>query len=130
MVLRCTEPSAVVRNAYEGHSEYPALEFKVCTEHDRQIRDGVPYRYIFEDKIVYMGKDIDTAEQRLLVEYLGWEDYAGWPPGAARHKFLDESGTPFGIMMTEELIAQMRRSWEEIGLGDDRGLGQGQDGNS
>lgn len=118
MVLRCPNAGEVVRNAYEGHADYPALEYVVCSEHDQQMRDGVPYRYDALSNAVYMGKDINAAGQRMLTEYVGWSDWAGLPPDTRLHKFRDDAGEELHVLIPGALLGKLRAEWESWGFGD------------
>lgn len=119
MVLRCGNESAATRVVHSGDPDRLPIEFRVCREHDSLIAAGLPFRYNDEDHAVYVGKDIDAAGLRMLVDYLGWQDDAGMPSDMHRHVFRDDAGDEFSFILPDWLAGTLRRRWAEQGIGDD-----------
>lgn len=73
-VLRCQRPAEVPVTLPVGLTVADgATEIAVCQQHQAQIDQAVPYRFIADDRRVLMGDDLSTEGLQVLTDW-AWEE--------------------------------------------------------
>jgi hypothetical protein len=105
-VLRCPNAAVDVLNLMPP--THMRLEVAICQQHLVEVRAGVPYRYDPDQHILLVGKDINSADMRLITAVPGWSvDVATVATDALRIEIAYENGEPGQLLMSRSAIREL-----------------------